>query len=100
MSEHPAPPTPATEGEAVTDETSSAPHPWADLPAEQFSLLRYLPLLLVPPATAVMLHARLIAGEFWSLAAVLCLSLLLSLLFTGWLMQQMIRRQARRREDA
>lgn len=64
------------------------------------SLLRYLPLLLVPPATAVMLHARLIAGEFWTLAAVLCLSLLLSLLFTGWLMQQMIRRQARRREDA
>ncbi|UFQ99302.1 hypothetical protein [Pseudomonas wenzhouensis] len=44
MSEHPAPSTLATEGEAVTDETSSAPHPWADLPAEQFSLLRLAPL--------------------------------------------------------
>jgi hypothetical protein len=44
MSENPAPQPPATEAEAQTGETPAAPHPWTELPAEQFSLLRLAPL--------------------------------------------------------
>ncbi|MDX5371478.1 MAG: CidA/LrgA family protein [Pseudomonadaceae bacterium] len=62
------------------------------------SLLRYLPLLLVPPAVGVMVYAEQIAADFWALAGALGLSLLLSLLFAGWLMQRLIERQARREE--
>lgn len=62
------------------------------------SLLRYLPLLLVPPAVGVMVYAEQIAADFWALAGALGLSLLLSLLFAGWLMQRLIDRQARREE--
>lgn len=60
------------------------------------TLLRYLPLLLVPPAVGVMVYATQIAADFWALVGALCLSLLLSLLFAGWLMQKLIERQARR----
>src|SRR3989338_8925329 len=60
------------------------------------SLLRYLPLLLVPAAVGVMTYAQAIAADFWALV----LSLVLSLAFTGWLMQRLIERQARRREQA
>ena len=61
-------------------------------------LLRYLPLLLVPPAVGVMVYAAQIAADFWALAGALGLSLLISLLFAGWLMQKLIDRQARREE--
>ena len=61
-------------------------------------LLRYLPLLLVPPAVGVMVYAEQIAADFWALAGALGLSLLISLLFAGWLMQKLIDRQARREE--
>ncbi|HBZ93861.1 MAG TPA: hypothetical protein DEO91_09185, partial [Pseudomonas sp.] len=44
MSENPAPQTQAADAEAVAGETPAAPHPWSDLPAEQFSLLRLAPL--------------------------------------------------------
>ena len=44
MSENPAPQAQAPDAEAATSETPAAPHPWADLPAEQFSLLRLAPL--------------------------------------------------------
>lgn len=64
------------------------------------SLLRYLPLLLVPPAVGVMVYAEQIAADFWALAGALVLSLLLSLLFCGWLMQKLIDRQARKEEQA
>ena len=63
-------------------------------------LLRYLPLLLVPAAVGVMVYARAIAADFWAVAGTLLLSLLLSLAFTGWLMQKLIDRQARRRGQA
>lgn len=63
-------------------------------------LLRYLPLLLVPPAVGVMVYAEQIATDFWALAGALGLSLLLSLLFTGWLMQKLIDRQVRRGNQA
>ena len=62
------------------------------------SLLRYLPLLLVPPAVGVMVYASAIAADFWAIVGSLVLSLLISLGFVGWLMQKLITRQARRRE--
>ncbi|GAB3465847.1 CidA/LrgA family protein [Azotobacter salinestris] len=58
------------------------------------SLLRYLPLLLVPPAVGVMAYAGAIAADFWAIAGALLLSLLASLAFVGWLMQRLIDRQA------
>jgi len=64
------------------------------------SLLRYLPLLLVPAAVGVMTYAAAIAADFWAVVGALVLSLALSLAFAGWLMQQLIERQARRREKA
>jgi len=60
------------------------------------ALLRYLPLLLVPPAVGVMAYAGAIAADFWALGATLVFSLLLSLAFAGWLMQKLIDRQQRR----
>ncbi|WP_166360482.1 CidA/LrgA family protein [Pseudomonas akapageensis] len=62
------------------------------------SLLRYLPLLLVPPAVGVMVYARDIAADFWAIVGALFLSLLISVAFAGVLMQKLITRQARREE--
>lgn len=64
------------------------------------TLLRYLPLLLVPPAVGVMAYAGEIAANFWALTATLVLSLVMALLFAGWLMQKLIDRQQRRKEAA
>jgi holin-like protein len=60
------------------------------------SLLRYLPLLLVPPAVGVMAYSEAILEDFWAIVGVLVVSLVVSLVFTGWLMQVLIRRQLRR----
>ena len=38
------------------------------------TLLRYLPLLLVPPAVGVMAYAREIAADFWALTRTCCWS--------------------------
>ncbi|WAJ38397.1 CidA/LrgA family protein [Pseudomonas sp. GOM7] len=62
------------------------------------SLLKYLPLILVPPAVGVMAYANDIAEDFWAVAGALLLSLLLSVAFAGWLMQKLIERQQRREE--
>ena len=62
------------------------------------SLLRYLPLLLVPPAVGVMVYAADIAADFWAIVGSLVLSVLIALAFCGVLMQKMIARQARREE--
>ncbi|MBI6558241.1 CidA/LrgA family protein [Pseudomonas syringae] len=62
------------------------------------SLLRYLPLLLVPPAVGVMVYASAIAEDFWAIFGTLTLSLMISVVFVGWLMQTLIKRQAQRRE--
>jgi putative effector of murein hydrolase LrgA (UPF0299 family) len=62
------------------------------------SLLNYLPLLLVPPAVGVMVYAESISANFWAVVGSLVLSLLLSLVFAGWLMQVLINRQQRRQE--
>ena len=63
-------------------------------------LLRYLPLLLVPAAVGVMVYGRAVVDDFWAIIGALVLSLVLSLLFTGWLMQKLIERQARRRGES
>jgi holin-like protein len=60
------------------------------------SLLKYLPLLLVPPAVGVMAYAEDIFADFWAIAGALLLSLLVSIVFAGWLMQKLIDRQQRR----
>ncbi|WP_061242496.1 hypothetical protein [Ectopseudomonas composti] len=44
MSENPAPEAQAPEDAAAASEAAAAPHPWSELPAEQFSLLRLAPL--------------------------------------------------------
>lgn len=64
------------------------------------SLLRYLPLLLVPPAVGMMAYAEAIAADFWAIVGALLLSLLISVAFVGWLMQRLIERQAHRGEEA
>ena len=56
------------------------------------SMLRYLPLLLVPPAVGVMVYASDIAADFWALAGALVLSLLISMAFIGVLMQRLLKR--------
>jgi len=71
-----------------------------DEPIQQAAsgLLKYLPLLLVPPAVGVMAYAEAIVADFWAVIGALVLSLILSLAFAGWMMQKLIERQARRRE--
>jgi len=59
------------------------------------SLLRYLPLLLVPPAIGVMAHMADIQADFWAITGALIISLVVSMVFLGWLMQMLINRQAR-----
>ncbi|MDY0206119.1 MAG: CidA/LrgA family protein [Pseudomonas sp.] len=61
------------------------------------SLLRYLPLLLVPPAIGVMAHVADIKADFWAITGSLVISLLVSIVFIGWLMQVLIKRQARKK---
>jgi len=63
------------------------------------SLLRYLPLLLVPPAVGVMVYARDIAADFWAIVGALLISCLVTLVFVGVLMQKLIHRQGRREEQ-
>lgn len=64
------------------------------------TLLRFLPLMLVPPAIGVMAYTHEILQHFWAIVGVLVLSLAISLVFTGWLMQHLIQRQARNQEDS
>ncbi len=62
------------------------------------SLLRYLPLLLVPPAVGVMVHVDDIKADLWAIVGALVVSFLLSVVFVGWLMQVLINRQARAKD--
>lgn len=60
------------------------------------ALLRYLPLLLVPPSAGVILYAAELADDLLKLVVVLVVSLTASLWFTGFFMQWLIRRQQRK----
>ncbi|MFO2464566.1 CidA/LrgA family protein [Pseudomonas sp. 15FMM2] len=62
------------------------------------SLLRYLPLLLVPPAVGVMVYAKDIAADFWAIVGALVLSLVIAMGFAGVLMQQLVKRHAHKEE--
>ena len=62
------------------------------------SLLRYLPLLLVPPAVGVMVYAKDIAADFWAIVGALVLSLVIAMGVVGVMMQKLVKRQARREE--
>lgn len=62
------------------------------------SLLRYLPLLLVPPAVGVIVHMADIEADLWAIIGALLISLLVSMVFVGWLMQVLINRQARTKD--
>ncbi|QKZ06940.1 CidA/LrgA family protein [Pseudomonas eucalypticola] len=64
--------------------------PLADASA---SLLRYLPLLLVPPAVGVMAYASDIAADFWAIVGTLFISVLVSMAVAGKLMQKMLNRR-------
>lgn len=57
------------------------------------SLLKYMPLLLVPAATGVMAYFQIIEKQLWPIVGTLVLSLLPSMYFAGWLMQRLIKRQ-------
>ena len=57
------------------------------------SLLKYLPLLLVPPAVGVMAYAEAIVADFWPVVGALVVSLVLTVVFAGWMMQKLIERQ-------
>ncbi|MCY1348050.1 Holin-like protein CidA [compost metagenome] len=59
-------------------------------------LLRFLPLLLVPPAVGIMVQGPAIVANLWAIAAALVGSLLVGIPLTGWLLQTLIRRQERR----
>lgn len=63
------------------------------------SLLRYLPLLLVPPAVGVMAHMADITADIWAIIGALVISLMVSVVFVGWLMQTLINRQARSKDE-
>lgn len=63
------------------------------------SLLRYLPLLLVPPAVGIMIYATAIAENFWAIVGSLVISLVISLTFVGWFMQKLIERRADHHES-
>ena len=62
------------------------------------SLLRYLPLLLVPPAVGVIVHINDIKADLWAIVGALVVSFLISVVFIGWLMQMLINRQARAKD--
>lgn len=63
-------------------------------------LLRYLPVLLLPPAVGVIVHFSDIAADFWAIATALVVSVAVSIVFAGWLMQKLIERQLKRKEQA
>ena len=63
------------------------------------NLLRYLPLLLVPPVAGVMVYWDVLSRDIWAVIGAMVISLLLALMFAGWLMQKLIERSARRRGE-
>ncbi|SDU28436.1 Putative effector of murein hydrolase LrgA, UPF0299 family [Pseudomonas pohangensis] len=64
------------------------------------SLLRYLPLLLIPTAVSSVLFIDTLSGQLLAIGAALLLSVAVSLMFTGWLMERLIARQTRQEDQA
>ncbi len=59
------------------------------------TLLPYLPLLLVVPASGIMIASDALLGELPAILGALVLSLLVTVPFCGWLLQTLIRRMER-----
>lgn len=59
------------------------------------SLLRLMPLLLVPAAVGVMAYFGIIERELWRLIGTIVLSLIPSMIFAGVIMQYLIHRKER-----
>ena len=64
------------------------------------SLLRYLPLLLIPIAVSSILFIDTLSGQLLAVGAAMVLSLLISLLLTGWLMEKLIARHTHSENQA
>ncbi|WP_028240380.1 CidA/LrgA family protein [Stutzerimonas azotifigens] len=62
-------------------------------------LLQYLPLLLVVPAAGILVSGEQLLGDLGAILAALLLSLLVTVPLCGWLMQAMIRRIDRARDE-
>jgi putative effector of murein hydrolase LrgA (UPF0299 family) len=62
------------------------------------SLLRYLPLLLVPPAVGVMVYAKAIAADFWAIVGALVLSLVIAMAVIGVMMERLAKRHVSEEE--
>lgn len=62
------------------------------------SLLKYLPLLLTPPAVGIMAHTDAVMADFWAIFGSLVISVLVSVVVIGLLMQFLIRRQQQKQE--
>lgn len=64
------------------------------------SLLKYLPLLLTPPAVGIMAHTDAVMTDFWAIFGSLVISVLVSVVVIGLLMQFLIRRQQQKQEQS
>ncbi|MFI8482792.1 CidA/LrgA family protein [Pseudomonas sp. NPDC078700] len=63
------------------------------------TLLQYLPLLLVVPATGIIVSSHELLDNLMPIAGALVLSLLVTVPLCGWLMQTLARRVERRADD-
>lgn len=63
------------------------------------TLLQYLPLLLVVPATGIITSSHELLENLIPIAGALVLSLLVTVPLCGWLMQTLARRIERRSDD-
>lgn len=64
------------------------------------SLLKYLPLILVPPAVGVMAYGAEMAEYGLAMAITLFVSLFLALPLCGWIMERMMRRKQARESQS
>lgn len=63
------------------------------------TLLQYLPLLLVVPATGIITSSQVLLDNLLPIAGALVLSLLITVPMCGWLMQALARKVERRMDD-
>lgn len=66
----------------------------ASLDATASTLLRHLPLLLIPPAVGIMTQLETLLTHGWAILTALLGSLLIGLPLTGWLLQWLMRRSS------
>lgn len=64
------------------------------------ALLKYLPLILVPPAVGVMAYGTEMARYGVAMALTLLLSLFLALPLCGWIMERLMRRKQARESQS